>query len=216
MAKKTGKTNKGIRVKNFVADAVIGNYEHYTPVTMFKLNADDVIEIKGDHYTICGQPIRSIDAKRNKIELRGRYAFGKIRRGNKDLFNKHIFNIDMVVYGDDFIYATPIFYFYENDKETGDKTCLEWLQHVYPEDVLKPAKPQIRAVLQWIVDMSNNNKYKNAPVFELHKKASSYIVDRCIEVLEQTGCIDVKDISGVVVCIPTMKGKHALGNKVAN
>lgn len=221
LSKTRGNTNKIITVgvlemdkraiKKFNADAVIDNYSYKESITLFKIDAEQAITIKNDCYTICGLPIRGADKNIGKIELRCKYAFGKVRRGKKDLFNKHVFNIDMVVHADDKIWSTPLCYFYEDSYERGDKRCRDWLNTVFDREyVFKPTKEQIKAVMQWIVAISKESKYKNCPAYELHKRASRYIVDECIKVLEQTKCIAVADIKGVVVLTATDKGAKAV------
>lgn len=202
-------------IKRFVADAVIDNHSYKNAITLFKVDATNIIEVKGECYTICNQHIRSADTGFKHIEIRCKYAYGVIKRTTaKDLHQKHLFNIDMVVYFDDKIWVTPIYYFYTNSQKEGENKCKMWLNTVSGKEYMfNPTKQQIKAVMKWIVDISNESKYKNAPVYELHKKASVFIVDECIKVLEQTGCITVKDINGVVVCIATTKGVKALANK---
>ncbi len=202
--------SKVVKVKGFIADAVIGNYLASNVTMMFKLDAKDVIKVVSDYYTICGHPIRTVDSDYEDIYIRGYYAYGKVRKGKKELHGKHLFNIDMVVTVNGNTYSTPIRYFYENTQEVGDAICMQWLNKVFGGDPISPSKPQIKKVLQWVDEISSNSKYTNAPLFELEKKASSYIVRKALDILTDSKCIDKQTIKDVVVYSITNKGKQAL------
>lgn len=206
---------KQTALKKFTSEAVIENHSYKSVTTMFILDARDVIEVKNDHYYIADKIIRSADQGFVKLELRGRYAYGVIKRGNKkDLHARHLFNIDMVVHLEDKQWITPIYYFHENNKERGMEQTIAWLNTVYGSNPIAASKPQIKKVMSWVVDCYSKDSRPVAD-FTIHQMASSMIVDDALDKLVDAKCITKQTINhskgSFNAYVPTDKGKAALG-----
>lgn len=203
-----------MKLKKFTADAVIENHSFKNIVVMFKLDAKDVIKIENNFYHIGKEIVRSCDHNIDKIELRCRYTYGAIKRGQKKtLYNKHLFNVDMLVFVGDDIYVTPIYYFYENSRKRGEEQINRWLLEAFGSNPISASKTQIKAVMKWVVDIYSST---NKPVadFLIHQKASSMIVDCALSKLVDANYLTQQSINhekgSFNVYIPTPKGKSAM------